>query len=185
MRTASPFLIICKDSTILTHPDAINAATIRPDRRFLFASPVHFLALGFGSGLSPKAPGTAGSLAAVPIYALLYLAMPPQLIFLLCIPLFALGIWLCDRTTRALGVQDHPAIVWDEMVAVWLVLAALPESLPWAAAGVVLFRVFDIWKPAGIRKLDHSVGGGLGIMLDDLVAALYTLLLCYLLRALI
>mgnify|MGYP000926061617 CR=1 FL=1 len=67
MRTASPFLIICKDSTILTHPDAINAATIRPDRRFLFASPVHFLALGFGSGLSPKAPGTAGSLAAVPI----------------------------------------------------------------------------------------------------------------------
>lgn len=169
----------------MTHPDAKHAAIVRPDRRFLLAHPAHFLALGFGSGLSPKAPGTAGSLAAVPVYALLYLLLPPQLIFLLALPLFVLGIWLCERTTRALGVQDHPAIVWDEMVAVWLVLAALPDSWPWAVLGVVLFRVFDIWKPTPIRQLDQRVAGGFGIMLDDLVAAVYTLLVCYLLYVLI
>lgn len=163
-----------------------------PDLRFLLSSPVHFLSLGLGSGLSPKAPGTMGSLAAVPIFLLLYWKLPAQLIFMLCIPLFVLGVWLCERTTHALGVEDHPAIVWDEMVAVWLVLAALPVELAWNAkgiawgiAGVALFRLFDIWKPAPIRQLDQYVAGGLGIMLDDLAAAAYTLLVCYLARSVI
>lgn len=188
---ASRCLMFSKDLIILADSASRSAPRI-PDRRFLFSSPVHFLSLGLGSGLSPKAPGTAGSLAAVPLYLLLYWKLPAQLIFMLCIPLFALGVWLCQRTTQALGVDDHPAIVWDEMVAVWLVLAALPIELSWSADGVVwtiigvaLFRLFDIWKPVPIRQLDQKVGGGLGIMLDDLAAAVYTLLVCYLGKLLI
>jgi phosphatidylglycerophosphatase A len=183
---ASRYLLFSKDLIILADTVPSSAPRI-PDRRFLFSSPIHFLSLGLGSGLSPKAPGTAGSLAAVPLYVLLYWVLPAQLIFMLCIPLFVLGIWLCQRTTQALGVDDHPAIVWDEMVAVWLVLAALPtelawnaEGIAWVVIGVALFRLFDIWKPAPIRQLDQNIGGGLGIMLDDLAAAAYTLLACYL-----
>ena len=112
---ASRYLLFSKDLIILADTVPSSAPRI-PDRRFLFSSPIHFLSLGLGSGLSPKAPGTAGSLAAVPLYVLLYWVLPAQLIFMLCIPLFVLGIWLCQRTTQALGVDDHPAIVWDEMV---------------------------------------------------------------------
>ena len=168
----------------MTPPDPTVAPSVprRPDRRLLLSSPVHFLSLGLGSGLSPKAPGTAGSLAAVPLYWLMFQVLPAPLIMLFCLPLFAVGVWLCDRTTRALGVQDHPAIVWDEMVAVWLVLAACPQQgWLWWTVGVALFRLFDIWKPAPIRQLDEQLSGGLGIMLDDLLAALYTLLVCHVL----
>ncbi|MEX2122411.1 MAG: phosphatidylglycerophosphatase A [Woeseia sp.] len=131
------------------------------------------LAFGFGAGLSPKAPGTAGSLLGVLLaWALLPLPMNAKL--LLGILLFAAGIWLCGEAGRRSGVDDHPGIVWDEIVAMYLVLLALPTSIGSWIAAFALFRLFDIWKPWPIRDLDHRLTSGLGTMLDDLLAALYT-----------
>ncbi|MEX2494807.1 MAG: phosphatidylglycerophosphatase A [Woeseia sp.] len=130
------------------------------------------LAFGFGTGLSPRAPGTAGTLLALPLaWATSRLPMEPQL--LIALALFLAGLWLCGEAARRAGVHDHPGIVWDEIVAMYLLLVTLPASIPLWAAAFLLFRLFDIWKPWPIRDLDHRLGGGLGIMLDDLLAALY------------
>ena len=162
-----------------------------PDARFLVAHPAHFIALGFGAGLAPRAPGTFGTLAAVALYGLLALVLPPFAIAFVAIPLFFLGIWACDVTGRALGVMDHGAMVWDEIVA-FLPLAAFAKlvsdtSFPgklvsdtsfwwWLAVAFALFRLFDIWKPFPIRHFERRLKGGFGVMFDDLVAAGYTLL---------
>ena len=144
-----------------------------PDARFLVAHPAHFIALGFGSGLAPKAPGTFGTLAAVALYWLLALVLPPLVIAFLAIPLFFLGVWACGVTGRHLGVQDHGAMVWDEIVA-FLPLAALASaSLALQLVAFLLFRLFDIWKPYPIRQVEARVKGGLGVMVDDLIAAAY------------
>jgi phosphatidylglycerophosphatase A len=144
-----------------------------PDARFLVAHPAHFIALGFGSGLVPKAPGTFGTLASVALYWLLALVLPPLAIAFLAIPLFFLGVWACGVTGRDLGVQDHGAMVWDEIVA-FLPLAAISSaSLPLQAVAFLLFRLFDIWKPYPIRQLEARVKGGFGVMIDDAVAAAY------------
>jgi phosphatidylglycerophosphatase A len=145
----------------------------RPDARFLVAHPAHFIALGFGSGLAPKAPGTFGTLASVALYWLLSLVLPPLAIALLAIPLFFLGVWACGVTGRDLGVQDHGAMVWDEIVA-FLPLAALASaSLLLQLVAFLLFRLFDIWKPYPIRQVEAHVKGGFGVMVDDLIAAAY------------
>ena len=144
-----------------------------PDARFLVAHPAHFIALGFGSGLAPKAPGTFGTLASVALYWLLALVLPPLAIAFLAIPLFFLGVWACDVTGRHLGVPDHGAMVWDEIVA-FLPLAALASaSLLLQLVAFLLFRLFDIWKPYPIRQVEARVKGGLGVMVDDLIAAAY------------
>jgi phosphatidylglycerophosphatase A len=144
-----------------------------PDARFLLAHPAHFIALGFGSGLAPKAPGTFGTLAALALYWVLALALPPLAIAFLSIPLFFLGVWACGVTGRDLGAQDHGAMVWDEIVA-FLPLAALASaSLALQLVVLGLFRLFDIWKPFPIRELEKRVKGGLGVMIDDVVAAFY------------
>jgi len=134
--------------------------------------PVHFLAFGFGTGLSPWAPGTVGSL---PGLALAWLTLPLALPWRLLagVVLVLAGIWLCGESARRIGVHDHPGIVWDEIAAMYLLLLLLPPSWPLWALAFGLFRLFDIWKPWPIRDLDHRLHGGLGIMLDDLVAALY------------
>jgi phosphatidylglycerophosphatase A len=140
-------------------------------RQIVFAAPAHFLAFGFGSGLMRHAPGTFGTLAAVPLY---FILMPLSLPIYLGVAalLFVLGIVVCDRTAHALGVHDHPAIVWDEVVGFLLTMAAAP-AVWWAPLiGFVVFRVFDILKPWPIRWVDRRVTGGLGIMLDDVLAAL-------------
>src|SRR5690606_36730218 len=138
----------------------------------VFRNPVHFLAFGLGSGAAPVAPGTFGTLAAIPLYLLLDLL--PLSWYLLALVLgFALGIWLCERTSRDLGVHDHGGIVWDEFVGFWLTMLAAPSGWQWIVAGFVLFRVFDIWKPFPISWLDRHVKGGLGIMVDDVVAGIY------------
>lgn len=135
-------------------------------------SPWNFLALGFGSGLAPFAPGTFGTLAAVPLYLLLSLFSAD--IYLLLVILMALvGIPICDRAARNLGVHDHPGIVWDEFVGLLLTLTLAPAGWFWLLYGFVLFRLFDIVKPWPIRTIDQKVGGGLGIMLDDIYAAFY------------
>jgi phosphatidylglycerophosphatase A len=135
-------------------------------------NPVHWLAFGFGSGAVPVAPGTAGTLAAVPIYLLLA-ALDPWLYLLLTLALLLLGVWLCGVTARHLGVHDHGGIVWDEMVGFLLTMSALPPRWDTLLLGFVLFRLFDIAKPWPIRWADRRVPGGLGIMLDDVLAAAY------------
>jgi phosphatidylglycerophosphatase A len=134
--------------------------------------PVHLLALGFGSGLSPYAPGTCGTLLALPLaYAL---TLMPLASAVAAVVVFVLGgVWICGESARRLGTHDHPGIVWDEIAAMCLLALLLPPGLLWLAAGFLLFRFFDIVKPWPIRDLDHSLGGGLGIMLDDLAAAVF------------
>jgi phosphatidylglycerophosphatase A len=149
----------------------------RPSARFLFSHPAHFIALGFGTGLAPAAPGTVGTLLAFPLYAVLVQWIDPLGILLLLPALFALGVWACGRTGRALGAADHAGMNWDEIVAFMLVLVFAPPGLAWQVAAFGAFRLFDIVKPPPIRYLDRTVKGGLGVMLDDLLAAFYALLL--------
>ena len=131
------------------------------------------LAFGLGAGLSPKAPGTAGSLLGV-LLAWTTLPLPVSLRLLLGAVLFVAGIWLCGEAGRRSAVHDHPGIVWDEVTAMYLVLLTFPASTAAWIVAFALFRLFDIWKPWPIRDLDHRLIGGLGTMLDDLLAALYT-----------
>lgn len=142
--------------------------SVKPDMR----NPVHFLAFGFGSGLSPKAPGTMGTLAALPVwYLLAQLPLAGYIAGLLLV--IAVGPYLCGKTARDLGVHDHGGIVWDEIAGFLLTMLLVPVSIWTALIGFALFRLFDIVKPWPIGWLDKHVHGGTGIMLDDLVAALY------------
>ena len=138
--------------------------------------PVNLLAFGLGCGLAPKAPGTFGSLFGVAI-AWWTLPLGLELRIVVAIALIASGFWICGESARRMGVHDHPGIVWDEIAAMYLVLLVAPPGITAWALGFGLFRLFDIWKPWPIRDLDHRLGGGAGIMLDDLVAALYTAVL--------
>lgn len=142
-------------------PPRIPAALLR--------DPGHLLALGFGSGLAPYAPGTFGTLAAIPVY-LLCAQLSLAMYLLTVVAAFALGVYLCGRTARALGVHDHPGLVWDEIVGYLLTMTFAPPGWLWIAIGFICFRLFDILKPWPIRVCDRSVHGGLGIMLDDLLA---------------
>ena len=153
----------------------------RPSPRFAFSRPAHTIALGFGAGLSPYAPGTVGTLVAWPLGWYL----PPLLVVAAIAPLFALGVWACAVTGRDLGVADHRAMVWDEIVAFLLVLAFVPRALGWQLAAFVLFRFFDIAKPPPIRALERRYHGGFGVMFDDLLAAGYTLLVLALVKRLL
>ncbi|WP_372871776.1 phosphatidylglycerophosphatase A [Shewanella sp.] len=143
-------------------------------KRLSLKNPWHFLALGFGSGLAKKAPGTFGTLAAVPLYLLL---SPLPLVWYLVVTLIVViaGIYICDRASKDMGVHDHGAIVWDEVAGLLITLIAAPAGIGWLMAGFVLFRVFDILKPWPIRVLDAKVHGGLGIMADDVLAGLFAL----------
>ena len=147
-----------------------------PSLRFLFSHPAHLVACGFGSGLSPFAPGTVGTLFAWLTFPLLRLAMgdTPLLTFLFAC--FVGGAFAAQRTGRDLGVVDHGSIVWDEIVPFWAVLVFCPATWPWQTAAFFLFRFFDIVKPQPARFFDEKVKNGLGVMADDLVAGAYTVL---------
>ncbi len=149
----------------------------------LLHNPVQFLAFGFGSGLAPKAPGTFGTLAAVPLFLLLSHGPLSFYLGFLLVALLA-GVYWCGRTARELGVHDHPGIVWDEVVGFLVTMFAAPAGWTWLVAGFVLFRLFDILKPWPIRWVDRRVQGGLGIMLDDVLAGLGAALALYLLQVL-
>lgn len=146
---------------------------IKPElKRLSLRNPLHWLAVGFGSGLSPRAPGTLGTLAAVPFYLLV--SDWPLWAYLLLLLLGCLaGIVICEAATRAIGVEDHGAIVWDEFMGFGITMIAAPQGWGWIVAGFGLFRLFDILKPWPIGWLDRRVKGGLGIMLDDLLAGLF------------
>ncbi|MEM7054477.1 MAG: phosphatidylglycerophosphatase A [Pseudomonadota bacterium] len=143
------------------------------------ASPTGFLAFGLGAGLSRKAPGTVGTLLGMLLW-LPFVGLPMMPALLLILLMFVLGIWICSAASKALGVHDHGGIVWDEMVAIWLVLAFMPFDWRWWLAAFVLFRLFDIVKPVPINWLDRRLTDGLGIMVDDIVAAIYTLAVLWL-----
>lgn len=138
-----------------------------PDMR----NPVHVLAFGFGSGLSPRAPGTAGTALALVLYLpMISLAWPFYLLLLIVSTLA--GIWLCGKTSRDLGVHDHGGIVWDEFVGFWITMFMAPAGWLWLVYGFLLFRLLDIVKPWPIKWIDKKVTGGLGIMLDDVLAGI-------------
>jgi phosphatidylglycerophosphatase A len=142
-------------------------------RHKVLRDPVNFLAFGLGSGLSPVAPGTAGSAVGLALaWATLELPLAARL--LVAIALILSGVWICGESARRIAVHDHPGIVWDEIAGIYVALLVVPPPI-WAwALCFGLFRLFDVWKPWPIRDLDHRLKGGVGIMLDDLVAALYT-----------
>ena len=142
----------------------------------MLSHPAHFIALGFGTGLSPVAPGTIGTLLAFPLYIVLAGWLSPLGILLVCAFLYAVGVWACGRTAHALGVHDHGGINWDEIVAFLFVLCFTPAGWLWQVGAFAAFRFFDIVKPPPIRQVDRRVKGGFGVMLDDLLAAGYSLL---------
>jgi phosphatidylglycerophosphatase A len=158
---------------------------MRPTVPFMLTHPAHFIALGFGTGLAPFGPGTFGTLLAIPLYVVLAQRFTPLAILLLCVALFVIGIWACGRTARDLGVPDHGAMNWDEVVAFLVVLCFTPAGAGWIIAAFVLFRVFDILKPPPIRHLDAQLKSGFGAMIDDIFAAFYTLLVLAISRAIL
>ncbi|MBK4738133.1 phosphatidylglycerophosphatase A family protein [Noviherbaspirillum pedocola] len=156
---------------------------------FLLANPAHLIAQGLGSGLSPIMPGTAGTLFAWISYVLLSARWPDffniQRWLIIIVAGFVLGVWACERTGRDMGVSDHGSMVWDEIIAFWLVLVlVMPASFATQCWAFVCFRFFDMVKPPPIRYFDEHLGGGFGVMWDDIVAAFYTLLVFALWRVL-
>lgn len=156
-----------------------------PSAAFMVRHPAHLIALGAGDGLVPGAPGTAGTLLAFPLYWMLVSYYTAPVLLGLIVLGFALGVWACGRTGRALGVSDHGAIVWDEIIAFTLVLFFTPEGLLWQAFAFLLFRLFDILKPPPIGYYDRKLKNGFGVMFDDLLAAFYTLLVLAVARMLL
>jgi phosphatidylglycerophosphatase A len=141
----------------------------------VWRNPIHFLAFGFGSGAAPYAPGTFGTLVAIP----LYLLMAPLSLWIyvaIVVVMTMVGVWLCGVTSRDLGIHDHSGIVWDEIVGYLITMAAAPPGIGWIVVGFLLFRFFDILKPWPIRYIDQHVEGGWGIMLDDILAGVFSLL---------
>ncbi len=155
------------------HPQNLVATVMR--------DPVHLLAFGLGAGLLPIAPGTWGSLFTALIF---WWFAPVDVVVLLIITavFFVAGIWICGNSSRRLGVHDHGGIVWDEVVGMLLTLSVVQPEPQWVLVAFLAFRLFDIWKPWPIRDIDHSLHGGLGIMLDDVLAAGYAALATYILQ---
>lgn len=146
----------------------------RPESRpapDLLQHPAQLIAFGFGSGLAPRAPGTAGTLVAIPLY-LLFADLSLLHYTMLIVLAAVLGVWICGVASRQLQVHDHPGIVWDEFVGFWITLWAVPLDWRWVIAGFLLFRLYDIVKPWPVSLLDRKVGGGLGIMIDDILAGM-------------
>jgi len=140
--------------------------------RELLKRPVCFLGLGFGSGLAPKAPGTFGTVAALPIYWLIK-DLPIAIYLVITLLAFIAGIWICQQSADWLGKDDPSAVVWDEIVGYLITMIAAPSGWQWIVLGFVLFRLFDIVKPWPISWADKSLHGGLGIMVDDVIAGLF------------
>jgi phosphatidylglycerophosphatase A len=142
--------------------------------KFTLSNPIQFLALGFGSGLAPKAPGTFGTLAAIPLYLLMTGLQPLHYAAIVSI-MSLFGIYICGKAATDVGVHDHPAIVWDEFVGFFITMFLIPLSWQSVLVGFLLFRFFDIVKPWPISFIDKKVHGGVGIMLDDIVAGFLAL----------
>jgi phosphatidylglycerophosphatase A len=137
----------------------------------IWENPLQFIAFGFGSGAMPIAPGTFGTLAAIPLYLLIQ-HLPLWSYIIVLILAIVIGFWICDVAEKAIGVTDHPGIVWDEIVGYGVTMFAAPKGWGWIIFGFILFRIFDIWKPQPIRWVDAHLKGGVGIVVDDILAAI-------------
>ena len=157
---------------------------VAADWRFVSGHPAHFIAFGFGSGLAPVAPGTFGSLVAIPLTLWLLPAYGDSGFGLIVAGAFAIGVWACDVTGKRLGIADYGGIVWDEVVAMMLVLWFVPLRPGWIVLAFLLFRLFDIIKLPPARQIDTHWKSGLGVMLDDIVAAVHTLIVLAILKQL-
>ncbi|WP_255857913.1 phosphatidylglycerophosphatase A [Bacterioplanoides sp. SCSIO 12839] len=158
----------------------------RPDLKGLnLKNPIHLFAFGLGSGLPKKAPGTWGTVAAIPVWLLLLQGVPTLPYIGVLIAGFAFGVMVCEYTSRDLGVHDHGGIVWDEWIGLWITYLWLPDGIAWLIYGFVLFRFFDILKPWPIQWLDKKVHGGFGIMIDDVLAGIFALAVLQLTAALV
>ncbi|MCF6300423.1 MAG: phosphatidylglycerophosphatase A [Proteobacteria bacterium] len=162
----------------------MNKNQTEKTRQIALKTPIGFIAFGFGSGLAPFAPGTFGSLAALPFYLLLVQFHWPMYAFLVLMAFFV-GVKLCGITSARLGVHDHGGIVWDEFVGLWITLFLVPFTWYWVLTGFILFRFFDIIKPFPIKWLDQKVDGGFGIMIDDVLAGVYAWIVLQLLIKLV
>lgn len=161
-------------------------ANLHPTWQWLLSQPICFIGFGFGTGLAPKAPGTFGTLPALPLaYVCIAMGISGWWLAALCVPLFLVGIYICDYTERLLGIPDYGGIVWDEIVAMMLVLAFVPLSWGWWLLAFAVFRFFDAVKPFPIKWFDARVSGGFGIMLDDIIAAFFTLAVLYALQRMV
>lgn len=140
--------------------------------RKVFSHPIYFIAFGFGAGLSPCAPGTCGTIVAIPFYYLIQsLSLVNYVLVLASATL--IGIWICDVTERGIGVHDYSGIVWDEICGFGLTMIAAPKGNVWIGIGFLLFRLFDIVKPWPIALIERKIPGGFGVMADDLMARVY------------
>jgi phosphatidylglycerophosphatase A len=149
--------------------------TTSPNFRFLISHPAHFFALGFGSGLANKAPGTFGTLIGLPLFWFIS-NQSIHIKLAIITSFFIVGIYFCEVAGKNLGVPDHGAIVWDEIVAMMLMLTFTPANMIWWLLAFALFRLFDIWKPYPIQQFDAQLKNGFGVMFDDLLAAIYGIL---------
>ncbi|HHR6130612.1 TPA: phosphatidylglycerophosphatase A [Providencia alcalifaciens] len=150
-------------------------------KRLNMRNPWHLLATGFGSGLSPIVPGTMGSLAAIPFWLLMD-KLPVWSLWIIIVVGFWFGCWICQRTSDDMRIHDHGSIVWDEFIGMWITLMAIPVvSIQWVLTGFLIFRVYDMWKPWPIRIFDRRVSGGFGIMIDDIIAAIFAYVTIWLL----
>ncbi|APZ44191.1 phosphatidylglycerophosphatase A [Acidihalobacter ferrooxydans] len=151
-------------------------ASRQPSARVVFGHPVHLLAFGFGAGLAPVAPGTAGTVVAIPLFvAMSYLPLAAYLA--LTVLAMVAGFWICGRSSELLGVHDHGGIVWDEIVGYLITMIGAPLAWPWVLLGFVLFRVLDVFKPWPASWADRRLRGGVGIMMDDVFAGIYALII--------
>ena len=171
-----------------TPEPSLSAHPIKATARFMLAHPAHIIAQGFGSGLSPIMPGTSGTLYAWLSFAVLSLRWPelftPINWAIIIVLGFGLGVWVCGITGRNLGAPDHGSMVWDEIIAFWLVLLFItPADFNTQCWAFIWFRFFDMVKPPPIRYFDQHLKGGFGVMWDDILAAFYTLLVFALWRA--
>ncbi|OOF38400.1 phosphatidylglycerophosphatase A [Rodentibacter mrazii] len=154
-----------------------------PLKRISLKNPIHLLAVGLGSGLLRPAPGTWGSALGTLLGVILLVLLGTKTFLILTALCFVLGCYLCQKTADDMGVHDHGAIVWDEFVGVFIVLAAIPTlSLPWIVTAFGLFRFFDILKPFPIRFFDKKLESGFGIMVDDVFAAIYAVGVIFLIQ---
>jgi len=176
-------------SPIPAHPTetSLAAPPKRPTADFMLSHPAHLLAIGFGSGLSRWVPGTVGTLFGWLLFHAMSVRWPetltPAVWGMLIVAGFVIGVWACERTGRALGVPDHGAMVWDEIIAIWLVmLFVTPSSFKAQLAAFLVFRFFDMTKPPPIRQFERRFKGGFGVMADDIIAAFFTLLVLALWR---
>ncbi len=156
-----------------------------PSLAFAYAHPAHFIALGFGAGVSRFAPGTVGTLVAFPLWWMIRPVYGPLEVLLIVAALFGIGVWACEITGRHLGFADHGALCWDEVVAFLAVLAVIPDNPWWQLAAFLLFRALDVVKPPPIREFERRMKGGLGVMFDDLLAAGYALVVLALAKRLL